>query len=477
MSQTTSVLLPSGQQLFTRVAYTSKEQAGVTFLVFVSILSLIAVIGLLGIISLSAFRTRWYRREEYLFVRTPVAAYFVSLLCCEFIQAIGSLYNGRWIRLGAVQLDQSCTTQGIFKQAADVGTAMWSLAIALHTFSVLALQVEPTSKLTLFGTLIAGWSGICAIVICGPAVVNTAQRGPFFGILGSWCSISNGYLTSQITLDYLFMFIATFFCFVIHLLVYLRLRGYITLRGWGMSFNRHAQQRSTSHLNDKAISMAKQMSLYTMAYSVMIFPIAIIRIAASNGQIVSFAGTVFCETVILLSGCVNVVLFCITRQILPPESIILMKRPISKSQPQKDIEQASASILGDTSMTVVECEFIEEYAHEDQNLDMDSNSDESSTTIVGYGFSERYQYGGQNPDVALEKSTDSNDWMSESSTGVSVLPTRKTVRRPRPPSVLVPMRRRSSVDGLDQFYDIYSAGHLEPSLKTVNRRTNGPSTH
>lgn len=79
--------------------------------------------------------------------------------------------------------------------------------------------------------------------------------------------------------------------------------------------------------------------------------------------------------------------------------------------------------------------------------------------------------------MALEKSTDSNVGMSESSTGVSVLPTRKTVRRPRPPSVLVPMRRKSSVDGLDQFYDIYSAGHLEPSLKIVNRRTNGPSTH
>jgi len=180
MSQTTSVLLPSGQQLFTRVAYTSKEQAGVTFLVFVSILSLIAVIGLLGIISLSAFRTRSYRREEYLFVRTPVAAYFVSLLCCELIQAIGSLNNSRWVRLGAVQLDQSCTTQAILKQAGDVGTAIWSLAIALHTFSVLALEVELTSKLTSFGTLIAGWSGICAIVICGPAVVNTAQRGPFF---------------------------------------------------------------------------------------------------------------------------------------------------------------------------------------------------------------------------------------------------------------------------------------------------------
>lgn len=107
----------------------------------------------------------------------------------------------------------------ILKQAGDVGTAIWSLAIALHTFSVLALEVELRSKLTSFGTLIAGWSGICAIVICGPAVANTAQRGPFcefqilffglvlfwmdqVGILGSWCSISNGYLTSQLTYAY-----------------------------------------------------------------------------------------------------------------------------------------------------------------------------------------------------------------------------------------------------------------------------------
>jgi len=244
-----------------------------------------------------------------------------------------------------------------------------------------------------------------------------------------------------------------------------------------MSFYRHAQERPTSLLDDKVISMAKQMSSYPIVYSVMIFPIAITRIAASNGQIVSFAGTVFCETVILLSGCANVVLFCITRQILPPESIVLMKRPIFKSQPQKDIEQCSASILDDNSITVVECELIEGYAHDDQNLDMDSTSDESSTTVVGYGFSERYQYGGQNSDVALEKSKNSTIWMSENSTSVSIPFTRKTVRRPRPPSVLVPMRRRSSVDGLDQFYDIYSAGHLEPSLKTVNRRTNGPSTH
>lgn len=84
-----------------------------------------------------------------------------------------------WLLVVLFVLIKLTSTIGIFKQAADVGTAMWSLAIALHTFSVLALQVEPTSKLTLFGTLIAGWSGICAIVICGPAVVNTAQRGPF----------------------------------------------------------------------------------------------------------------------------------------------------------------------------------------------------------------------------------------------------------------------------------------------------------
>ncbi|GAW05538.1 hypothetical protein LENED_007401 [Lentinula edodes] len=333
MSNTTSIKLPNGEWLLTRVAYTAKEHSGVTFLLVVSALSLVAVVGLLSVISLSAFNTRTYKNDEHLFVRTHVAAYFISLLCCDLIQAIGSLYNSRWVNSGAVLLDKYCTAQGVFKQIADVGTALWTIIIAVHTFYLLVLERKP-NQFTLYTTLIAGWSGIFAIVISGPAVLDTVDRGPFFGISGYWCWISDGYEVPRITLDYLIMFVAAFSCFVLHGLIHLRLRGNMSMKGWRMTFYRQPQERPTGrNFDDKGMSIARQMLLFPIAYCIIILPIAVSRFAAWNGHIVSFEETVFCETVFLLSGCVNVTLFCTCRQILPPKSLVLLKRSISKPKP------------------------------------------------------------------------------------------------------------------------------------------------
>ncbi|KAJ4493899.1 hypothetical protein C8J55DRAFT_171157 [Lentinula edodes] len=266
MSNTTSIKLPNGEWLLTRVAYTAKEHSGVTFLLVVSALSLVAVIGLLSVISLSAFNTRTYKNEEHLFVRTHVAAYFISLLCCDLIQAIGSLYNSRWVNSGAVLLDRYCTAQGVFKQIADVGTALWTIIIAVHTFYLLVLERKP-NQFTLFATLIAGWSGIFAIVISGPAVLDTVNRGPFFGVSGYWCWISDGYEVPRITLDYLIMFVAAFSCFVLHGLIHLRLRGNMSMKGWRMTFYRQPQERPTGrNFDDKGMSIARQMLLFPVSH-------------------------------------------------------------------------------------------------------------------------------------------------------------------------------------------------------------------
>ncbi|KAJ4483678.1 hypothetical protein J3R30DRAFT_3731812 [Lentinula aciculospora] len=458
MSNTTSLKLPNGEWLLTRVAYTSKEDSGVTFLLVVSALSLVAVIGLLSVISLSAFNTRSYKNEEHLFVRTHVAAYFISLLLCDLIQSIGSLYNSRWVNSGAVLLDKYCTAQGVFKQIADVGTALWTIVIAVHTFYLLVLERKP-NQFTMFASLIAGWSGIFAIVISGPAVLDTVDRGPFFGISGYWCWISDGYEVPRITLDYLFMFVAAFSCFVLHGLIHLRLRGNMSMKGWRMSFYKQAQERPTGrHFDDKGMSIARQMLLFPIAYCIIILPIAVSRFAAWNGHIVSFEETVFCETVFLLSGCVNVTLFCTCRQILPPQSMVLLKRSISKPKP---IERAEPS---------------------------DANSPESdpyyassiSTNVVGYGFDKSSQDG---HDVDLEKGTNSNRMSvasNEGSSGVSVpyeqtvapLQIRKSVRHPRPPSVIIPSRE------LNDVYDMYSGGHPEvrsTEFNDVNLDSSGHS--
>jgi hypothetical protein len=368
-------------------------------------------------------------------------------LYCDVIQAIGFLFSTRWINLDAVVLDNFCIAQGVLKQIADVGTATWTFVIAVHTFCLLVLKVKP-NRFTLFATLIAGWSGICAIVISGPTMLDTVDRGPFFGISGYWCWISEGFSVPRVTLDTLFMFMAAFLCFILHVLVFLVCRGNMTLKGWRMSFHIHARQRPADVFEDKGMAIAKQMSLYPLAYSILIIPLAISRLAASSGHTVPFEEIVFCETVYLLSGCIKVIIFCTSRQILPPESVL---RSVSNPKPIEPVEP---------------------------DHDSDSTSDahyapdpyyEPSVTVVGYGFSEKYKEEGFDLEGGTTSKTVSIGMMSHSSAGASIpyehtvtpLQIRKTVRRPRPPSVLVPNRRINSAGGVENFYSVYPQGHRE----------------
>jgi hypothetical protein len=41
--------------------------------------------------------------------------------------AIGSIMNIRWVREMGVHMDNYCQIQGAIKQAADIGTAFWTL--------------------------------------------------------------------------------------------------------------------------------------------------------------------------------------------------------------------------------------------------------------------------------------------------------------------------------------------------------------
>ncbi|KAJ6617302.1 hypothetical protein B0H10DRAFT_1878453 [Mycena sp. CBHHK59/15] len=335
MSESDSLLLPNGSELLLRTAYTSREVHGVTVLVVISCLSLIAVVGLLSAISLSAFNTR-SSIGQHLFVRTHVAAYFISLLFCDLVQAIGSILNAKWIRGMAVEVGDVCVLQGVLKQIADVGTAFWTFVIALHTFCLLFLELK-SRRFVLWTTLIAGWSGIATIVMVGPATLDTTHRRPFFGISGYWCWITPEYPTERVTLDYMFMFMAAAFSFVLYSLIFLRMRGNIMLSGKGIQFQRSGTSEwRGKQFENKAMAIARQMLLYPVAYTILILPIAASRFSSWSGNDVPFPVTIFSAAVFLLSGIVNVTLFTTTRRILPPDSIrmpIIRKAAISRPQP------------------------------------------------------------------------------------------------------------------------------------------------
>ncbi|KAF8070358.1 hypothetical protein FPV67DRAFT_1668221 [Lyophyllum atratum] len=232
------------------------EDLEVQILVVVSCISLLAVVVLLLAIALSAFNTRG-SFDKHLFVRTHVAAYFVSLLLCDFIQV--------WVHRMGVYFGETCVLQGVLKQTSDIGTAVWTLVIAVHTFCLLFLELK-TRAFVLWITLLGGWSAIAALVILGPATLNTERRGPFFGVSGYWCWISPNYPTQRITLDYLFMFLAAFMSFILYILIFLRFRGNVVRSGWRIRFRKANAAGSDGwpgrkFTDDQAVLIAKQMLL------------------------------------------------------------------------------------------------------------------------------------------------------------------------------------------------------------------------
>jgi G protein-coupled glucose receptor regulating Gpa2 len=263
--------------------------------------------------------------DQHKFIRTHVAAYFLSLLLCDLAQGIGSLLNVRWITQGGVEVGSYCTAQAVIKQTGNVGTALWSFVIAVHTFDVLFLRWH-IADYVCYGTLIAVWSFLGFIVILGTAVVEKPERGPFYGISGYWCWITPAYPVERYALEYLFMFASAGLSFILYSLIFLRLRGNISVSGWHFRFH-HSRNGSGQDTSNNGIfhdgrrdphlmQVARQMLWYPVAYTILVLPIAAARFSAFNGKDVPFGVTIFTASIFMLSGFVNAILFTTTRRVI-----------------------------------------------------------------------------------------------------------------------------------------------------------------
>ncbi|KAI0675493.1 hypothetical protein C8Q78DRAFT_1160502 [Trametes maxima] len=313
--------LLDGHQFALGRPYTNSEARGILVLVVVSCISATAVAGLLLAMVVSAYNTRKLTSPK-LFLRSHVAVYFTSMLLCEVAQTVGSIMNLRWYNQMMVTYEPYCTVQGVLKHVSDVGTAYWSFIIALNTFWILFLRWR-LRKAILICAFFGGWATIAAIVTTGPGLIQKIESGPFYAISGYWCWIQGEYTVERITLDYMIMFLSALLSFIMYALIFLRLRGNVSLHGWRLSW--HSHRSSTEHgpksIDTHAVNIAKGMLLYPIVYVILLLPIAISRFTEWLGHEVPFAVTVVCDSIFLLSGFVNVVLFLTTRRVLPIETV------------------------------------------------------------------------------------------------------------------------------------------------------------
>jgi len=200
-------------------------------------------------------------------------------------------------------------------------------------------------------TTLVGANTIIVLLVClGPAALDSKIRGPFYGISGYWCWITDEYKSERITMDYMIMFLSAILSFILYTLVFLRMRGNIVVNGLHIRFRlaKSESRRGKLYAQSYALKIARQMLLYPVAYTIVILPIAAARFCEWSGRDVPFTVTIFSDVVFLLSGVVNVLLFCATRRILPARSVVPGGRGLfrlvgfTEPNPSQDTEKSFA---------------------------------------------------------------------------------------------------------------------------------------
>jgi len=214
--------------------------------------------------------------------------------------------------------------------SSQVGTAIFSFVIAAHTFSLLFLRHQWSDR-TCYVILGVSWASLLLeMCIENFILAEPTKIGPYYGVAGYWCWITSMYTVARYATSYLLMFISAALSFILYLLVFFRLRGNISVSaGYKIYVHRSPKlrvgrtsdgtyiitddRRVESHLT----RVAKHMLWYPLAYTVLVLPMAASRFSAFSGASVPFSVTIVTASVFMLHGCVNTLLFCTTRNILP----------------------------------------------------------------------------------------------------------------------------------------------------------------
>jgi len=260
--------------------------------------------------------------------RTHIPLIFGSLIASNFVQSIGTMFDARWVSLGRVSPGTLCSLQGGIKQAGNVGTAVWSFALAHHAFNLLFLRARLTTR-SKWITLAVGWTFIVFVVAIGPLAIQRKDLGPYFGPSGFWCWITGQYPASQFFLEYMLEWTSAFFSFLLYVIVLLRVRGNLihdTAGKWSLQWIPRSESWQLGFVRDYldscTVRLAAIIVWYPVTYTVLIVPISIARFASYAGARVPHGFTFLADLIFALGGFANLLLFLGTRRFMPDVSTV-----------------------------------------------------------------------------------------------------------------------------------------------------------
>ncbi|KAF8526975.1 hypothetical protein BU17DRAFT_12338, partial [Hysterangium stoloniferum] len=232
------------------------------------------------------------------FVFSSLGCYFISLLMCDLLQGAAFTLNFRWAVLGSMSEGTLCTIQGAVSQLGDLGAAVWSTAISIHTFWLLFLVRQPHRRAGWF-VMVVAWGLLICLSTIGPAAIQQSHRGPFYGLTGAWCWIGDGYNLSRLLFLYAWIFGALFLSLIIYSLIYLRFTLVIPIENRRWPFRLFRSQASLRHAMP---TIAQRIMWYPIVYGIVVLPVAVCRMGTIAGKKPPFGAFIFAGICFTSSG-------------------------------------------------------------------------------------------------------------------------------------------------------------------------------
>ncbi|EPQ56951.1 hypothetical protein GLOTRDRAFT_127335 [Gloeophyllum trabeum ATCC 11539] len=331
----------------------SGDQLGLMLDVEAGLISGVAVL----LASLLILRNLWRylssaERQRVGFIQEAADIYVLLLFFFEIFQALGGITSIEWLRTGIVRSGGYCTAQGILQEFGEMGVAAATLAIALHTFRVLAWGRFTYDHLVAY------------IVVCVIIVYDALFVGLSTGINASegkdyilpdpfWCWVGDAYKKQRILGEYLWIWFALVGSIVLYPPLYFLLRGDI-------SFDPNSWYRIRIHRRGKGSADATQginplslrgMLAYPAVYAFTVLPLSVTRwttfhlkgAASFSPNAALTGGTFFAETLFRLSGVFNVILLLLIRP-----QLLSFRRAAGAQAPSLDsLDEATGNGGGD----------------------------------------------------------------------------------------------------------------------------------
>ncbi|CAE6476337.1 unnamed protein product [Rhizoctonia solani] len=340
-----------------------RHQVGLSAIVATGLASSLAVVILLGYVVRNHVQLRKLeltgptKRSSHFF-RTHVDFYMLSLLFADLLQGLGAVVNIEWIRGAECYCGSLCRAQGVIQILGEAGVAMSTLAISIHTFVVIFFSWHPlggAAGARIWGTVIALiWVYLFLCVSVGFAINEKKARATpadvaleeFYAPTPFFCWIGQGYLVERIIFEYFWIWAAALSSIVLYSILFLRMRGYISVdpRRW-THIRFHWRRTSSSDMSyvtgpngvrlqamatpsgrlviKQETKDALKMLYYPAAYTALTLPLSITRWSTFEPTAPPKLGRTPAETPFLataivvsifgLSGVVNVILFVSTR--------------------------------------------------------------------------------------------------------------------------------------------------------------------